>query len=261
MANLFPRSANFLPFKIAICLGVAVTGVVLAVSFYGTKKTQAKGYQPDQPIPYDHSLHAGVMEMDCRACHSFVDKSGHANIPSVNVCATCHAAGAEQNAGIKPDSDKLKPLRDAIEHDKPVRWRKIWDAPDYVYFDHSAHVNRGVSCVECHGNIHEQRKVHKSVVHTMGMCLECHNSPEDYIRPVEYVYDLDWNAKEHLLTEENEELLGKLKDWHIERQKEGKKFVELKERSSEAEFQRAYGLFLKEAHSVNPKISCQTCHN
>ena len=108
MANLFPRSANFLPFKIAICLGAAVTGVVLAVSYYATDKTLAVGYEPDQPIPYDHALHAGVAGLDCRHCHSFVDKSGHANIPSANVCGNCHAAGATNNVGIKHDSPKLK---------------------------------------------------------------------------------------------------------------------------------------------------------
>jgi len=261
MANLFPRSANFLPFKIAICLGFAVTGVVLAVAFYGTKKTMAKGYAPDQPIPYDHSLHAGIVGMDCRHCHSFVDKSGHANIPSANVCANCHAAGPNGDQGVKSDSPKLQPLRDALKSGKPIRWKKVWDAPDYVYFDHSAHVNRGVSCKSCHGDIHKQRVVHKSVVHTMGMCLECHNNPEDHLRPVEYVYDLDWDAKTYLSKAENQNLFVKLQQWHKKRAVEGKKSVELTERSSEAEYQRAFGLFLKETHHVNPKVSCQTCHN
>ena len=175
MANLFPRSANFLPFKIAICLGAAVTGVVLAIGYYATDKTLAVGYQPDQPIAYDHALHAGKVGLDCRHCHSFVDKGGQANIPSANVCANCHAAGAANNAGVKSDSPKLKALREALESEKPIRWVKVWDSPDYVYFDHSAHVNSGVSCKSCHGDIHKERVIFKSKAHTMGMCKMLHH--------------------------------------------------------------------------------------
>jgi hypothetical protein len=261
MANLFPRSANFLIFKVVICLGAAVTGIVLAVGYYATDKTLAVGYEPDQPIPFDHAVHAGINGLDCRHCHSFVDKSGHANIPSANVCATCHAAGAMENLGVKHESEKLKALRETLESGKPIRWVKVWDSPDYVYFDHSAHVNRGVSCVSCHDDIHKQRVVYKSKAHTMAFCLECHKSPENHLRPLEYVYDLDWTAKDHLSKEENQELFDKLVKWHEDRAKEGKKNIQLSERSSESTYQKAFGLFLKETHHVNTKISCQTCHN
>lgn len=261
MANLFPRSANFLPFKIAICLGFAVTCAVVAFSFFATDKTMAVGYQPDQPIPYDHALHAGKVGLDCRHCHSFVDKGGQANIPSANVCANCHAAGAAHNVGVKHDSPKLKALRDALETGKPIRWVKVWDSPDYVYFDHSAHLSRGVSCVSCHGNVNEMRVVYRSKAHTMAFCLDCHNSPEDHIRPIEHVYDLNWTAKAHLSKAENKPLFDKLNAWHELRAKENKVSVVLNERSSKKQYQKSLGLFLKEKHSINPKISCQTCHN
>lgn len=261
MANLFPSSANFLPFKIAICIGTAVAGVALAVSYYATDKTLAVGYQPDQPIPYDHALHAGVVGMDCRHCHSFVDKSGHANLPSANVCANCHAAGAANNVGVKHNSPKLKALRDALESGKPIRWVKVWDSPDYVKFDHSAHVNRGVSCFSCHGDMHKTRVVYKSKAHTMAFCLDCHRNPEKHLRPVEYVYDLDWTAKVYLTKPENKEMLEKLNTWHEKRAAEGKQSVALTERSSPSSFQKSLGIYLKESHHINAKVSCQTCHN
>lgn len=261
MANLFPRSANFLPFKIAICLGFAVACTVAAVAFFATDKTMAVGYQPDQPIPYDHALHAGKVGLDCRHCHSFVDKSGHANIPSANVCANCHAAGAAHNIGVKHDSPKLQALRDALDSGKPIRWVKVWDSPDYVYFDHSAHLNRGVSCVDCHGKVNEMRVVYRSKAHTMGFCLECHNAPEKHIRPLEYVYDLNWTAKDHLAKSENASLLEKLNKWHGERKIAGKQNVVLSDSSSEDDYQESLGLYLKETHNINPKVSCQTCHN
>jgi hypothetical protein len=261
MANLFPRSANFLIFKIAICLGAAVTGVVLAVSYYATGKTLDVGYEPDQPIPYDHALHAGVAGLDCRHCHSFVDKSGHANVPSASVCAGCHAATANHNLGVKHDSEKLRALREALDSGKPIRWVKVWDSPDYVYFDHSAHVNRGVSCVTCHDDINKQRVVYRSKAHTMGFCIDCHKSPENHLRPLEYVYDLDWTAKTHLTKDENAELYDKLVVWHEGRARKGLENVKLNKQSSGDDYQKAFGLFLKETHHVNAKISCQTCHN
>ena len=95
----------------------------------------------------------------------------------------------------------------------------------------------------------------------MGFCLECHKNPENHLRPVEFVYDLDWKAKDYLTKPENAKTLAKIKEWNEKRAAENKKNVALTDRSSDEEYQRAYGLFLKEAHSVNAKISCQTCHN
>lgn len=268
MANLFPRSTNFLIFKIAFCIGVAKLGVMLAFSYYATDKTIAVGYQPDQPIPYDHEFHASQLGLDCRHCHSFADKTGQANIPSANVCWNCHGVG---KGGIKADSPKLAPLREAMETGKPIRWVKVWDSPDYVYFDHSAHLNRGISCVSCHGEIHKMRKVYKSKAHTMGFCIDCHNAPENHLRPVEEVTNMDFSAKDYLANNkevreavENFHKLGlanKGKDNPLKFQ--GKKYIDFEydEFESEANCQKALGLYLKDKHSVHPKISCQTCHN
>lgn len=232
----------------------------MAISYYGTDKTFAKGYQPEQPIAYDHALHAQktTIGLDCRHCHSFADKSGQANIPSANVCANCHAGDKGQ---IKKDSPKLAALRDALDNGKPIRWVKVWDAPDYVYFDHSSHINRGVSCVSCHGEVNKMKTVYRAKAHTMGMCIDCHNAPEDHIRPVEFVTDLQWNAKDYLFSEKGAKTLEAVKAWHEQRAAAGKKHIDLNQKSTDGECQKAFGLYLKEKHSIAPKTSCQTCHN
>jgi len=153
MANYFPRWTNILPLKIATCIGTLAIGVVAAFTYYATPKAQRVGYMPDQPIPYDHELHVTQLGLDCRHCHSFVEKSGQANVPTANTCANCHVKG-----GIKSDSPRLAPLMAAIDSGEPIKWVRVHKSPDYVFFDHSAHLGRGVSCVECHGQVDEMIK-------------------------------------------------------------------------------------------------------
>jgi len=129
MANYFPRYTNILPLKIAVCLGALALGVVVAFTYYGSPKAQRVGYMPDQPIPYDHQLHVTQLGLDCRHCHSFVEKSGHANVPTANTCANCHH---ETKGAIKSDSPRLAPLMEAIDNGKPIEWVRVHKAPDYV---------------------------------------------------------------------------------------------------------------------------------
>ena len=170
MANPFPRWTNNLPIKLIVALILLGIGVSAAVTYYITPKYTRVGYQPDQPVPYDHKLHVGQLGMDCRYCHSFVENSGHANVPTASTCWNCH-----QN--VKTDSPKLEPIRKAIDKNyenydgKPVEWVRIHRSPDYVYFDHSAHVNRGVSCASCHGDVGEMVVVHHQESHSMSLSL------------------------------------------------------------------------------------------
>ena len=170
-------------------------GVSAAVNYYFTPKYTRVGYQPDQPVPYDHKLHVGQLGMDCRYCHSFVENSGHANVPTASTCWNCH-----QN--VKTDSPKLEPIRKAIDKNyenydgKPVEWVRIHRSPDYVYFDHSAHVNRGVSCASCHGDVGEMVVVHHEESHSMSWCLDCHKNPEKHLRPLDEVFNLKWKAED-----------------------------------------------------------------
>ncbi|MDC1406300.1 cytochrome c family protein [Akkermansiaceae bacterium] len=241
MANFFPRWTNLLPLKIAVCLIFVVAGLTAAFSYYATPKAQRVGYQPDQPIDYDHALHVDQLGMDCRYCHSSVDKSASAGVPTANTCWNCHEH-------VQKGSPKLAPLRAAMGVDedhapiegavkKPIKWVRIHKSPDYVYFDHSAHVNRGVSCQSCHGDIHKMEKVHHDKSLSMAFCLDCHRAPENHLRPLEEVYNLDYNAEKYLL--ENE-----IKNEEGERVTTQKQFGEL----------------LKKNWSIHPKESCATCH-
>lgn len=189
MSKLFPKSINLLPFKLlayaAVVGGVATAGI----TYYATPSYANVGYAPVQPVPFSHALHAGQLGMDCRFCHSNVEKSGHANIPTSQTCMNCHNQ-------IKTDSPLLAPVRDSYASGDSVPWVKIHIAPDYVYFNHSVHIARGVSCVSCHGKVNEMEVVHQAKSLTMSFCLECHREPEKFIRDPKLVTNLDWKNPE-----------------------------------------------------------------
>ncbi len=155
---------------------------------YGVNaETLRIGYEPVQPVPYSHALHVGELGLDCRYCHNTVEKSARAGIPPAATCMNCHT-------GIRDDSDKLLPIRESFATGKPVEWVKVHDLPDYVYFDHSAHVTRGVGCESCHGRIDEMEVVYQAKPLTMKWCLECHRAPERHLRPKELVTVMGYEA-------------------------------------------------------------------
>ncbi|MGE4601712.1 MAG: cytochrome c3 family protein [Planctomycetota bacterium] len=180
--------------------GAAVTGlyVVLMVYFGLSPKTLSAGYMPQQPVPYSHALHVGELGLDCRYCHTTVESAAFAAVPPTQTCINCHEK-------IAPTSHKLDPVRDSFVSGLPVQWIKVHDLPDYVYFNHSAHVTRGVSCVECHGRVDRMEEVHQVKPLSMGWCLGCHRNPASHLRPVDRVTDLDWGLDR---TEEEKEAQG-----------------------------------------------------
>lgn len=184
MSYIFSKSANKLPLQIVIFL-VVLAGIATAgANYYMTPKYTRVGYAPVQPVPYSHALHVGQLGLDCRYCHSNVDKSGYANLPTAQTCMNCHNA-------VKPDSPLLAPVRRSYETGEPVPWVKIHDLPDFAYFNHAVHVNRGVSCVECHGKINEMEVVEHAQPLSMGFCLDCHRAPESRVRHPEDVFNLN----------------------------------------------------------------------
>jgi len=193
MGNFFPRWTNWLPLKLAIAVVFIVSGISAATAYYFTPKYTRVGYQPTQPVPFSHKIHAGQLAMDCRFCHSFVDRSSHANVPTNQVCFNCHGAGKGQ---IKLNSPKLEPVRKAAETGEPIHWVKIHKTPDFVYFNHSAHLNRGVSCVSCHGKINEMEVVFHHEPQSMAWCLDCHRNPEQNLRPLSEVTNLNWKPSD-----------------------------------------------------------------
>jgi len=186
----FPKWANWLLPILLIGGGGGAVYVPTLAFFTLSPRTLNVGYMPEQPVPYSHALHVGELGMDCRYCHNTVDQAAFAAVPSTATCMNCHA-------NIKPNSPKLKAVRESWETGEPIEWVKVHDLADYSYFDHSAHVNKGVSCVSCHGRVDKmgEEGVWQVERLSMGWCIECHRQPEDYLRPVEHVYDLDWKPE------------------------------------------------------------------
>lgn len=205
MGNVFPRWFNQLPLKIAA--GLLVTGSLVTAGawYYLTPKYSRIGYQPIQPVPYSHATHVDQLGMDCRYCHSAVDKSWYANIPSPSVCMNCHSQ-------VLPSDPRLAPVRDSFRSGEPIPWVQIHRTPDFVFFNHAVHVNRGVSCVSCHGQVNQMVEVRHEKPLTMAFCLDCHRNPAPNLRPPEQVYNLNWTSEPARQLEAG---TGYMKDWKI----------------------------------------------
>jgi len=167
---------------------IPVYAVVLMAYAFSAENLNV-GYAPEQPIPFSHALHAGELEMDCRYCHNTVEKGAMAAIPPTSTCMNCHKS-------IRTDSPLLKPLFESAETGKPVEWVRVHDLPEFAYFNHSAHLSAGVSCVECHGRVDQMERVRQEEPLSMGWCLECHREPQTHLRPRELVTDLGWETHE-----------------------------------------------------------------
>ena len=141
------------------------------------------GQAPEQPIPYSHKQHVGELGLDCRYCHSGVEESGSAGIPATETCMGCHAQ-------IATDSAVLEPVRLSWEEERPLEWVRVHNLADYVYFNHGIHVTQGVGCETCHGRVDQMDVVAKVQTLRMDWCLECHRTPEQFIRPREAVFDM-----------------------------------------------------------------------
>ena len=185
---VFPTWTNLI-LPAAIVFGAtAPIYAVYIVAFGLSAQTLNTNYRPEQPIPFSHKIHAGELGIDCEYCHTSVKESSHSVIPPTSTCMNCHRQ-------IHKDSEKLAPLRESWEQGTPVKWVRIHDLADYAYFNHSAHVTRGVSCVSCHGRVDQMEIVHQEERLSMGWCLECHRNPEPHLRDPALVTDLGWKFK------------------------------------------------------------------
>jgi len=209
------------------------------------------GHRPKQPVPFSHQLHAGQLKMDCRYCHNTVEVAGHAAIPPTATCGNCHGGdrvvAGRTLAVVHQESPLLAPVRSSLEtaKEKPagstpdsVDWVKVHDMPDFVYFNHSAHINRGVSCVSCHGRVDQMVVVEQVKTLSMKFCLDCHRNPEPHLRDPNLVTDLEFKiGPDHP---------------QVVVDREGKEY--------RFEDQEAYGAFWRKELGINPNISCSTCH-
>ncbi len=155
------------------------------------------GYTPQQPVDYSHRLHAGELGMDCRYCHSQVERSYEAMVPPTQTCMGCHAV-------VRIESEKLAPVRESWETDESIAWIRVHQLPDFAFFDHSAHLNAGVGCASCHGRVDQMEVVRVVEPIAMQWCLECHRNPEPHIRPKSEVTNMKWEADEAWLAQRAE---------------------------------------------------------
>lgn len=188
MAQVFHRSANVLARASIIGGGLgAVVIVLIASALYRSPVVTEVNINKEQPVPFSHQRHVGGNGIDCRYCHTTVEKSGVANIPPTETCMTCHSQ-------ILADAPMLKPVHDSWKSGKPIEWTRVYDLPDFVYFDHSIHVAKGIGCTTCHGPIQDMPLTRKANTLHMSWCLECHRAPQKFIRPKDKVFDVEWQA-------------------------------------------------------------------
>jgi hypothetical protein len=187
LAQLFPEWSNRLPLLLVLGLITTVGLVIGGVWYYGSPWYTDVGYEPVQPVPYSHTLHAGKLGLDCRYCHVGVEISAVAMVPPTQTCMNCHTM-------IKAQSPKLAPVRASWENGTPIQWVRVHKIPDYAYFDHSMHLRAGVGCESCHGNVRLMDVVRQVQPLSMGWCLDCHRNPDAHLRPQSEVTTMGWVA-------------------------------------------------------------------
>ncbi|MEZ4606092.1 MAG: cytochrome c3 family protein [Deinococcales bacterium] len=182
MPQYFPPNSNAFA-KWSIFGGVIfLTLLLTAAAIYVRSYRNQIGVPVAQPVPFSHKLHAGELGLDCRYCHSSVEVAATANIPPTETCMTCHSQ-------IRVGSPRLEPIQVSWDTQTPIAWNRVHDLADFVYFNHSAHINKGIGCSSCHGELHRMEGIWKNQALSMGWCLECHRAPEKFVRPIGEVFN------------------------------------------------------------------------
>ena len=184
--QIFHRSTNTIA-KVSIFGAVAFLAVLLWLwstllrSAYAT----GQGVIQKQPVPFSHDHHVAGLGIDCRYCHTTVEKSAFAGIPPTETCMNCHRQ-------IWTNADLLEPVRESYRSGTPIVWNRVNDLPDYVYFNHAIHVAKGVGCAECHGQVDEMPLMRQTASLQMEWCLDCHRDPGKRLRPRAEVFNMKW---------------------------------------------------------------------
>ncbi len=218
MPQFFPKSANML--ALLSLVGVAAVaggGLAIVIGTSHTAYNTDKGVFINQPVPFSHKHHVQGLGVDCRHCHFSVEQSSFAGIPATKTCMTCHSQ-------IWNEAPMLEPVRESYREDKSLEWIRVHDAPDYVYFNHSIHVAKGIGCATCHGQVDEMPLMMKSETLQMQWCMDCHWHPEMNLRPREEITNLDWAPP------------------------------------SDPDEHRALAVELAKEYNVQSKVNCSVCH-
>lgn len=192
MAQIFPKRINKITKIVALAVPLVLFFIVFVFWYWFSPWHLEVGYSPRQPVAYSHKLHAGKLGIDCRYCHTGVERSNVAGVPPSQTCMNCHKT-------IKSDSAKLTKVINSFKNDVPIEWVKIHKLPDYVYFDHSAHVLNGVGCVSCHGRVDKMQQVRLEKPLSMAWCFECHRSPEKHLVPLGHITDMKYQQSDNWL--------------------------------------------------------------
>ena len=214
MAQVFKPSSNTYA-----RLSLALVGLLGGGGLYGLYEfnhlpmvTRERDARP-QPVQFSHKHHNAELGIDCRYCHTAVEDSSFAGIPATQICMNCHSQ-------IWKDAPILEPVRASYRTGESLEWTRVHDLPDFAYFNHAAHVSKGVGCASCHGDMTEMNLTYSVATLSMGWCLDCHRDPARAIRPKDKVFDLAWQADD----------------------------------------QRALGSKLVDEYHVQPRTDCSTCH-
>ncbi len=205
MRQLFAPGADAV-FRLSILVVAAtVVGLFVLLAGFSTSSYATRvGVALDQPAPFSHKHHSGELGIDCRYCHQGVEHLATAGLPPTWTCMTCHSQ-------IWKDSAMLKPVRASLEDNKPLVWSRVNRLPDYVYFNHSIHITKGIGCSSCHGDMKEMQLTSKANAFEMSFCLNCHRNPEKFVRPQTEIFDMAWTPPE------NQDALGPalVKQYHV----------------------------------------------
>ncbi len=186
MAQVFERSSNALARASLVLTGLIV--IALGVTLDQLQRSPwvtRQGQRPDQPIPFSHMHHVQGLGLQCQYCHTSVEVSSYAGIPPTKTCINCHSQ-------IWTNAALLQPVRDSWATGQSIQWIKVHDLPDFVYFNHSIHVNKGIGCASCHGRVDEMPLMYMQNSLQMEWCLNCHRNPAENLRPTSEIYNMPW---------------------------------------------------------------------
>ena len=192
MAQIFDRSSNALARMSLVLTGLIV--IALGVTLDQLQRSPwvtRQGQRADQPVPFSHKHHVQGLGIQCQYCHTSVEKSSYAGIPPTKTCMNCHAQ-------IWTNANLLEPVRHSWATGESITWTKVHDLPDYVYFNHSIHVNKGIGCSSCHGRVDEMPIMYQQNTLQMEWCLNCHRNPGKNVRPTSEIYNMAWTGPSEL---------------------------------------------------------------
>ena len=186
MAQVFDRSSNALARMSLVLTGLIVIALGVALNqLQRSPWVTRQGQRPDQPIPFSHKHHVEGLGLQCQYCHTSVEKSSYAGIPPTKTCINCHAQ-------IWTNAEYLEPVRQSWATGASIQWIRVHDLPDFVYFNHEIHVNKGIGCASCHGRVDEMPLMYMENTLQMEWCLNCHRNPTANLRPTSEIYNMAW---------------------------------------------------------------------